>query len=398
MDPSLVMLICAPRLHVPVGTTTVSYTAVKASPSAQPVPEKQPSFWSADVVAVVGALAVTFPSIRTIIGCGVALRAPILSALWVQARRAIGLALFVVLLPLPAAADDAQFLTRRAPDHLRVLSQNSGSGSIFADGEPALPPGVEARHERFARVLRAIEPDVVCFQEVRDPRTAADAAHLLDHVLPLGGTRWQAHQWSGNVVASRFPLRPLPGYEAVHGVRGARGHAVAIVEVPSETGTRELAVVCTHMDSRDQTGARLVHTAALLDSVAEARAGGRRAVLLTGDLNAYATDNAPHVAAMLAWAIDGEVVLRDPTPRINAAGTETWTFKSVNSPHPPAALDRMLFTAATLDPVHGFVLDTTTLSESTLAAVGLRPHDVRRDVQTGSLDHLPVVVDFVFQP
>lgn len=275
------------------------------------------------------------------------------------------------------------------------MSQNAGSNSIFP-GHEKLAEGAEPRHERFSRVLRAVAPDVLCIQEVFPPRNAASVAELLDRLLPLAGTRWQAHGHSDNVIASRFPLRPLPGYEAVHGARGPRGHAVAVVEVPRGTGAREVAVVCTHMDSRGQSGARLKHTAALLDSIRGAREQGSRPVLLMGDLNAYKDDNAPHVAALLAWAVDGEVVLRDAEPRVNAAGTETWTFKNVALPHAPAALDRVLFSPAGLERVHGFVLDTTSLPEGALGSAGLRPADVMRDLH-GRHDHLPVVVDFAFR-
>ncbi|HVT44106.1 MAG TPA: endonuclease/exonuclease/phosphatase family protein [Thermoanaerobaculia bacterium] len=301
----------------------------------------------------------------------------------------------VLLVASHAGASEVDFLGKGSPAHIRVMSQNAGSNSIFPSQEQP-PDGIEPRSDRFARVLRAVAPDVLCIQEVFPPRNAAAVAELLDQVLPLDEARWQAHGHSDNVIASRFPLRPLAGYEAVHGTRGPRGHAVAIVELPEGTGTRELAVVCTHMDSRGQSGARLKHTAALLDSIAAVRSEAGRPVLLMGDLNAYEDDNAPHVAAMLAWAVDGQIVLRDAEPRVNASGTETWTFKVVGSPYRPAALDRVLYTPKSLERVHGFVLDTTSLPEEALETVGLRPPDVMRDLQRGH-DHLPVVIDFAFR-
>ena len=42
-----------------------------------------------------------------------------------------------------------------------------------------------------------------------------------------------------------------------------------------------------------------------------------------------------------------------------------------------------------------FVLNTMTLSDQALAALGLRRDDVLLDAQFGYYDHLPLVVDFV---
>jgi endonuclease/exonuclease/phosphatase family metal-dependent hydrolase len=293
------------------------------------------------------------------------------------------------------AGSAVAFVGRTSARHVRVMTQNAGANSIFAGAPPAGDGAVEPRHVRFARVVQAIAPDVLCLQEVFPPRTGADVGALLDALLPLAGRTWQTHHVHDTVIASRFDIRSRGGEKADFGSGRPRGHTVAVVDVPGES--HDVAVVCAHFDSRDQTAARLKHGEAVAAAIRELRAVAPPvpAIVVLGDLNAYANDGAPHVTALLALPGERGPLLRDALPVHNATGSATWTFRNPGLPFPPAALDRVLYDGAALEKTHSFVLDTTVLPAGDLAGVGLRPADVLQDVGKGVHDHLPVVVDFV---
>src|SRR5215210_2615481 len=91
------------------------------------------------------------------------------------------------------------FLAKSSARVVRVMTWNVGRDSIFAGGADY------TRHEQFARVVRAIRPDVVCLQEVW--RGSSRAAALFDELLPQAdGRRWQHHGVLDDVIVSRLDL------------------------------------------------------------------------------------------------------------------------------------------------------------------------------------------------
>jgi endonuclease/exonuclease/phosphatase family metal-dependent hydrolase len=346
----------------------------------------------------------------------------------------IALSAFTLLL-LPAVAfaqarrDAVQrnFIARPSARHVRVMTWNIGANSIFAD--PGLRGlGVnasdKARPARFLRVMQKLDPDVICFQEILVPHSPADAARLLDKILPLGkGKKWSAHGEGDTAIVSRYPLAMLNGrsedYGGGHYGGGVmRSHSMALVDLPPVFGKRDLYVLCAHVQSRGEArdiAARQAQADAIAAWMRDLMTPGGEVdlprwtpMVLMGDWNAYKTDPAGHITTLLTGAIADEKrygrgvlpdwdqsPLHDALPLQNATGPETYTYGDGSGrPFSPGELDRVLFTDSVLDMLGGFVLNTVTLPPETLSAIELQKDDVMRSVAPRRLyDHLPVVVD-----
>jgi endonuclease/exonuclease/phosphatase family metal-dependent hydrolase len=305
------------------------------------------------------------------------------------------------------------FLAKPASTAIRVLTWNVYRSSIFPANGETVDLAATDRPARFARVVRAVRPDILCLQEVTVgvPRTAA----LLDRILPLGeGRSWQVHGAEDTVVASRFDLGArAEGY--VQGAERRRGHAIALVKAP----TTDLYVVCAHFQSSaDGADAALRQQQAELiaKTIRNAQSGDgdvplrrRTPFVLLGDFNAIpggtsflddlVSGRAGGVAANgriegLDWDRSS---LADARPRHNASGSERYTWRNDLERFPPGVLDRILYSDSVLSSVNQFVLDTTEMSYTDLFRAGLRAVDVMRDPQAGIHDHYPLVIDLILR-
>jgi endonuclease/exonuclease/phosphatase family metal-dependent hydrolase len=161
-----------------------------------------------------------------------------------------------------------------APREWRLVSYN-------AWGVP-LSQELERRWQRLPAALAALEPDVICLQEVWLPsQHEALAAGFKDryHVARAAG--------GGLFLASRFPLRdesftPFPAFEGLSIVEriARKGWLEAVVEAPGGP----VRVVTTHLALE---GPRHLQLDVLL-----AHLEGRRdlPLVLAGDLNTAASD------------------------------------------------------------------------------------------------------------
>jgi len=303
--------------------------------------------------------------------------------------------------------------------HVRIMTWNIATNSIFADPGPRHPADLDGgRPAQFARIVRALRPDVVCLQEVFPPRTAEDVGALLDSIAPLGGSRrWRSWGISDVVIATSDSLSMRAARREDWGSGRPRTHAMALITFPPERGVPSLYIVGVHMTSRSQPpdiAARQRHADAIVQWLRELRAptasGGLSPgtpFVILGDFNAYHTDPARHMVTLMTGAIADTVrfgrgfapdwdgtALADAVPLHNRVGPATYTFGNGAGPPPPAALDRILYSDSRLTLLGAFVLDTTTLDPATLSRLGLKRTDVLLNATTGSTDHLPVIADF----
>jgi endonuclease/exonuclease/phosphatase family metal-dependent hydrolase len=302
------------------------------------------------------------------------------------------------------------------------MTWNIGANSIFADPGPRGYKGSDPdRPSRFRRLLTAVNPDVVCLQEVFAPRNAADVARILDDALPLpGGDRWHGHGQPDVVIASRFPIVMRDAKTEDWGGGVPRTHAMGLLELPARIAGGNLYVLCAHAQARSEpkdVKARQEHADAIAAWLRDLRAPGgtglpdRTAIVLAGDWNAYKTDPARHIDTLLTGAIANHArfgpgrppdwddsPLMDARPVHNGSGKATHTFGDGSTrPFPPAELDRVLFTDSVLRMLGGFVLDTTSLSPADLSRFALGADDVLLNTSTRAFDHLPVVIDVSFR-
>ncbi|MBU0641032.1 MAG: endonuclease/exonuclease/phosphatase family protein [Planctomycetes bacterium] len=322
------------------------------------------------------------------------------------APRSFGLtARMRILATQPAGQPTGLFLDRRQPGDLRVVSYNVNWDRIF--------PGVDATGaERFQRVLKALAPDILALQEIKEYE-AADVAALLNAICPRAdGRTWHAYKGWTNVIASPYALYLT---RAQTDPPGQRGLALALVDLPDDRYAADVYVLNNHFKCCGGKGndpQRQQQADALVAWLRDARTpggaldlppatpaiilgdfnivGGWQPVqtLLTGDIcdeQVYGPDALPD------W--DGSS-LTDAHPFHNATGPDDYTWRNDDDQWPPGRLDFILYTDSVLTAVHQFVLNPTLMPTEELERAGLEPFDVTLDTVGRTFDHLPLVVDF----
>jgi endonuclease/exonuclease/phosphatase family metal-dependent hydrolase len=314
----------------------------------------------------------------------------------------------LILIVGPAISAVAQstgtFIDRLRPTDLRVVSYNVYFDSVFDDVDL-----VQA--DKFARVMNALEPDVLNLQEIYD-HSAADVVALMNSVLPLpDDATWFAVKGYDNILVSKYPLSftrtttiPNPA---------STNYAIGLVDLPDEHYATDFYFMNAHFKCCGGFDPqRQVQADALVNWMRMARSPGGPILLpegtpmaVVGDLNivdsprplqtlisgdvyyesAYGPDSPPD------W--DG-TSLADAHPLHNGGGPSDYTWRSDNSGFAPGRLDYVLYTDSVVGVSHSFVLNTVAMSSAERASAGLERYDVT--LSTSDYDHLPLVVDFRF--
>ena len=319
---------------------------------------------------------------------GACCRALLLTLAWVPAAYAYD----------PASGD---FTKLQATD-VRILTYNTQQNFIAA----------ASRDAAFNRVLIAINPDIVVFQEVAVEVTAAQVAGRLGVILPNGAGGWQVNDglddgYSRVVVASRFPLN-LKRHDTIP-ISSTRGVNLCLVDLPNAQYSADLYLLGVHLKAGSTTSddvKRQRSADAIAAWMGDARRPGGNitlanftpmivvgdcnlvggpqpeATLITGDIQ----DNATFGADVPGdW--DG-THLTDLRPADAFTGdTDTWSSDYTT---PLSRLDRFGFTDAVLSVGARFVLNTLTMTPAARTATGLQATDT---TSSRTADHLPAVMD-----
>lgn len=321
--------------------------------------------------------------------------------------------------PLPArppGTPTGTFVDRDPQAELRMVCYNVLWNNIF-------PEESEQNADRFVRVMRALNPDIVALQEIALPSwrrdeggrewSAEDAAFIMNAALPLGeGLTWHGHQSYDNVILSRFPLE-MKAKETKP--RGDRGQAIALVDLPDAEFAFDFYVMNNHYkccDPEQNDVRRQEQSDAIVNWLRDARTEGGEidlpagtAIVVCGDLNIVGSFQ-PVTTLVEGDIIDEEEYgvdspadwdgtgLTDLHPRHNVDGADDYTWRDDTGEYDPGRLDYIIYSDSVLEAVKGFVLNTTTMSDADLAACGLEKLDVVVDDAGEKFDHLPLVVDF----
>jgi exonuclease III len=294
----------------------------------------------------------------------------------------------------PPAPPRPVSLERRNLDDIRILTWNVLFDGLFKRPAP------------FIRVLRAIDPDVICFQELW-AHTSQEAADQVSLALPE--SHWFAAASGEGHVVSRYPIRLEASIDE-------SGNYWALIDLPDERYDVDLSVVSAHPPCCEQEAERQRE----LDGIAAwtrelVMEGGRlrpadgaelafdlpsgTPMVIAGDMNLVGG------ARQVLTLTDGEIAdketfgrshppdwdgtpLADAWPRL-AGGYDAYTWRDALSSFCPGRLDYIVYSDSVLERAKAFVLATETLPEGTLERYGLR----REDTIEAS-DHLPVVADF----
>ncbi|HUF38837.1 MAG TPA: endonuclease/exonuclease/phosphatase family protein [Anaerolineales bacterium] len=275
--------------------------------------------------------------------------------------------------PAPAPLSHLQIMGT-----IRVLSYN-----VLNDGVMSA-----LRADHFQRILTALDPDIIAFQELENRTAAAVEARMEEW---LGGD-WHARKQADLVTVSRYPF--VEGWPETQRPLHPR-----IFPAMLDVDGRQLIVFNAHLFCCAEDAGRQDQADGFAAFVRDYAPEGVP-FILAGDLNLVG--DARQLVTLLTGDIADEAVygpdafpdtdgtpLADAVPR-HLLSPHTYTWFDTASAFSAGRLDYVIYTDSLLEAT-GFVLDSTILPADLLEILALRAHDTLE-----ASDHLPVVVDLVF--
>ena len=129
--------------------------------------------------------------------------------------------------------------TRDDPLDVRIVSYNHHGDFIETPSKDAA----------FNRILTALDPDIICFQEFSSAVSQGDVADRLDSVLPISGGSWQIHfgllGGIRTVIASRCPLT-MTRIDTIP-ASSMRGVTIALADLPDADYDLDVYLLGVHL-------------------------------------------------------------------------------------------------------------------------------------------------------
>ncbi len=278
---------------------------------------------------------------------------------------------------------------------IRVVSYNVLSNGFFE----------APRTEYFTRILQAIEPDIIGFQEIYD-YTSSQVAFEIENMLPsASGQDWYHAKAGPDCHAiSRYPIVKST---KIQGQNSSSGNGAFLIDIPAIDS--DALLIVAHPPCCDNNSGRQKEVDLIMEFVREAKEGKgpisieptapiiilgdmnlvgdhqQLKTLLTGDIvneNAYGEDFDPD------W--DGNPLL-DSNPYVTGLPFN-YTWYDEGSSFSPGKLDYIIYSGSNLILQNQFSLFTPSLPQDSLTAYGLFKNDA-----VNASDHLPLVTDFEFK-
>ncbi|HKQ49618.1 MAG TPA: endonuclease/exonuclease/phosphatase family protein [Phycisphaerae bacterium] len=324
-----------------------------------------------------------------------------------RARLAAGLSILLLARPVFALNPLAGDYSKDNLLDVRIVAYNT-QGNFITD--PAADP-------EFNRILIALRPDIICFEEINTSLSSGTIASRLNSIIPIGGAGWQIHLGKSggtrNVLASRFPLSQTRIDTIPES--STRGVTIALADLPNATHPVDVYLHGVHLKccgnaggSEDADRQRSADAIAnwLGDARGAARPSGNNIVLppntpmiVLGDFNLVGGPQPENTLltgniidnATFGTDVKGDWDVSDLT-NLNPLDPFTgnnFTWQGSQS-FPPSALDRFMVTDSAFTVANKFILNTDAMTPSALAAAGLQAGDT---LPQNSSDHLPIVMD-----
>jgi endonuclease/exonuclease/phosphatase family metal-dependent hydrolase len=275
---------------------------------------------------------------------------------------------------------------KKEDNNIRVLSYNVLFGSLFQ-------PFAEGAYER---ILTAIEPDIIAFQEIYDQ----GSSQTLNKVVELTGTQpedwYHAKEGSDAIVISKYPIL----YSEF-----LAGNGAFVLDVDG----KEMLLINAHLPCCGNDDGREEEIDAILAYIREMKAGRggyplaiNSPIIITGDMNLVGKGSqlkslftgdirnnsvyGPDVE--MDW--DGSDLINQPALVVNRPMTYTWNDEM--SSFFPGRLDFVLYTGSSLENTKALILDTRVVDNVFLQENYLSTSDSRI-----ASDHLPLIYDFALR-
>ena len=260
---------------------------------------------------------------------------------------------------------------------VRVMSTNVLFSSPLKDPEP------------FVRVLDALNPDVILYQEWFRT-TQEDVREWIDEHLGKDWSLIMMDDRSGVAIATKLKVvesitKPL----VAHGSSRPSRVVAAVVETDDNN---HLILVSLHLKccggaGSDEDAKRIAQAHQIHGLILELREKyPDTGVVIGGDFNLVGT-RTPLEMMIANLGIDKQDLTPVPTRVLGTQSMLTWT--NADSSYTPGRLDWLLVDDHAWTPIRSWSLDTARLSDEALETSGLQREDSR------ATDHLPIVVDLI---
>ena len=208
----------------------------------------------------------------------------------------------------------------------------------------------EARWPRIVDTIRAVDPDVLCLQEVWSDESGADDASRLGETLGMHVARTEHVFWNGqsfgNAVLARWPLEPIADERLPNG-DGEDGHR-RIVAATVGTPWGPWPVASAHLDfPADASAVRRAQLRRIMELAISWRTGDpleELPLVLGADLNAEPDSDEVRMATGRAPGVRG-IAFGDAWEQAGEGAGRTWLREnpaSADSAWPNRRLDYVL--------------------------------------------------------
>ena len=279
-------------------------------------------------------------------------------------------------------------LNKKNEDHLRIVTYNVLRDNLFK----------QTQQKYFERILAAIQPDIIGFEEIYD-HSANETALQVESMLPSApGEQWYRAKLDPDIIAiSRYPIvKSFP----------IDGNGAFLIQLRPRYD-RDLLFIVAHPSSGSRNYERQQEIDAMMAFVREAKKPGgtielpaNTPIVIVGDMNLVG------YAEQLRTFLTGEIANLNqygPSFKPDWDGTDftallprqtdlllSFTWYDEGNSFSPGRLDYIIYSDSAIKPGNHFILFTPEMSPDSLAKHGLQPGDV-----TLASDHLPVVSDFI---
>lgn len=260
---------------------------------------------------------------------------------------------------------------------VRIVSHNVLNGSPLQKPEP------------FARLFRALDPDIVLVQEWYDTPAEDMAAWFNEHMAING--RWRAVTSDGRGVAviSRLDIAPMNAGPVTVSV-GGEDKSVRVTPALVESPIGPIALASIHLKCCGGLGTpedrqRSLEAEAIAAMMAEQTKDlGPHVRLVMGDFNLVGSKD-PLYALARGFDTDGSNATVAEPYVMGDSAMYTWTDPT--SRFLPSRLDYAVYSDASAVVTRSFVLDPARLNAETLQALNITELDALAS------DHRPIVLD-----
>ena len=295
----------------------------------------------------------------------------------------------------PTPPVDLIEISKEDTSFLRVMDWNVSNDGLTSS----------SRQQYFARILKAVNPDIICLSECVNS-TAPEVKQALDLILPLTNSYgWYTMKMDyDDVIASRYSILQGWTYDPDGRSFGS------LIDLPDYYG-KDLLTINAHLkccggQSNDDRRQREVD--AIISFLKDAKTEGGNIDLtedtpfiIMGDLNFVG------LRQQLVSLLTGEII---NTGQFGVGGPPDWddsdledliaqqtdkrtayTWRDDGSSYSPGRLDFQIFTNSVLNVKKAFVIQTEVMSPERLAQYSLQQFDTRN-----ASDHFPKVTDYSF--